>query len=157
MFRLRFLLALQLAIGLLAAGWVPTCAWWLRAREEARWTANRTSAQESLKAIEVAQWSYQVKNMTFAPSLRALTRAGLLKGELADGIDSGYSFFMVSRDHTWSVQGSPLGRASAGEVRAEWPEQTGDRHFQGGMAGLIFFNTPAPVWSGSASDPVLGN
>jgi putative salt-induced outer membrane protein len=98
--------------------------------------------------------------LEYAANLNALTDTGstgtedLIDEVLANGTKQGYNFVLT-------VPGTPDNQFIwTCLADATVQGTTGDRHFGGNMAGLIFFNASAAVTfatDGSSTDPVLGN
>ncbi len=133
----------------------------------ARKNGNEAAAIGGLKAIANAQTLFREgdKNtdntLEYAANLTNLTDLGAAGAEdlidevLANGTKQGYNFVVQV--------GSPAPQDQfVWYCTADATVQgtTGDRHFGGNMAGLIFFNAAAGVsftTDGSSTDPVLGN
>jgi type IV pilus assembly protein PilA len=132
----------------------------------ARKNGNEAAAIGGLKAIANAQTLFREgdkdgnNTLEYATALVNLTDTGstgnedLIDEVLANGTKQGYNFALT-------VPGAPQDQFIwTCLADATVQGTTGDRHFGGNMAGLIFFNATAAVTfagDGSSTDPVLGN
>lgn len=127
----------------------------------ARKNGNEAAAIGALKAIANAQTLYregdkdQNNTLEYAPNLGAMTITGgatedLIDTVLAAGAKQGYAFVLGNvTPFVWTCNAD-----------ASLQGTTGDRHFGGNMAGLIFFDsTGAVVFAadGSSANAVLGS
>lgn len=132
----------------------------------ARKNGNEAAAIGGLKALANAQTLYREgdkdtnNTLEYAPALANLTNTGstgmedLIDEVLASGVKQGYAYTLTvpaapNDQFVWTCLADATVQGT-----------TGDRHFGGNMAGLIFFDSGAAVTfaaDGSSTNAVLGN
>lgn len=133
-FSLIELLIVVVIIGIIAAVAIPNLL-------ASRRNANEGSAISSLRTLHGAQMTYQTSSGSgnFAPTLAALSSAGLIDASLGGGSKSGYNFEATTNASssttpaTFSIGATPTGTSGA--------TQTGTRNFCVQTEGIIRYES----------------